>query len=321
MKKLLSFLFFVFMASAAAMAQEDDICNVIDSVLAEAKQSLDKGEMLRAQNLLHVAMKSDALQELNCSSYPRLAEEASRIENYMQNFTFTVNGVTFTMVYVMGGTFTMGATPEQGNEDYVSETPHRVYLTDYYIGETEVTQALWQAVMGNNPSKWKDPNMPVEMVSWNDCQQFISKLNEATEGQRPNDRKFSLPTEAQWEFAARGGSKSGGYRYSGSNDVDSVAWHEGNSRSTHPVKQKNPNELGLYDMCGNVREWCLDFFDQFYFRKFLSVTTNPCNDNPSSSRVRRNGAYCDAPKFCRIAERNGNEPNFSGNFLGLRLAL
>ena len=166
---------------------------------------------------------------------------------------FMVNGVSFEMVRVEGGTFHMGATSEQKDEAWDREKPvHSVTLSSYYIGKTEVTQALWQAVMGSNPSNFKGSNLPVECVCWNDCQEFIQKLNSLT------GRNFRLPTEAEWEFACRGGNNSRGYKYSGSNNLGSVAWYDDNSGGqTHPVATKAPNELGIYDMSGNVWEWCL----------------------------------------------------------------
>ena len=169
--------------------------------------------------------------------------------------TINVNGVKFQMVKIQGGTFQMGATSEQGNDVSINEKPiHSVTLSDYHIGQTQVTQELWQAVMGSNPSEFKgDSQCPVENVSWNDCMEFIAKLNRLT------GKNFRLPTEAEWEYAARGGSKSKGYKYSGSNNPDAVAWYDDNSGDkTHPVATKQANESGLYDMSENVWEWCYD---------------------------------------------------------------
>ena len=237
-----------------------------------------------------------------------------------QNITVTANGVTFSMVFVKGGTFTMGATSEQGSDAESNEKPaHRVTLSDYYIGQTEVTQVLWQAVMGTNPSNRKGSNLPVEQVSWNDCQQFITKLNQIT------GRKFRLPTEAEWEYAARGGSKSRGYKYSGSNDIGSVAWYDGNSGSkTHPVGQKQANELGIYDMSGNVWEWCQDWYDSGYYGQ--SPSTNPCNNTTENSRVFRgggwiDGSWIDGTGYCRVSFRGYEDPGSSFDILGLRLVL
>ena len=173
--------------------------------------------------------------------------------------SFTVNGVLFEMVRVEGGTFRMGATSEQGGDAERDEKPvHSVKLNTFYIGKTEVTQALWQAVMGSNPSHFKGADLPVENVTWYDCQNFIQKLKSLT------GQKFRLPTEAEWEFACRGGNKSRGYKYSGSNNLGSVAWYNGNSGGkTRPVGTKAPNELGIYDMSGNVWEWCNDWYADY----------------------------------------------------------
>ena len=169
--------------------------------------------------------------------------------------TFEANGVSFTMIPVEGGTFTRGATSEMTEPSDWEKPTHQVTLSSYYIGETEVTQALWKAVMGSNPSWFKGDDLPVEKVSWDDCQTFISKLNALT------GKNFRLPTEAEWEFAARGGNQSRHTQFSGSSRIDDVAWYDGNSGDkTHPVKTKQPNELGIYDMTGNVWEWCQDWY-------------------------------------------------------------
>ena len=173
------------------------------------------------------------------------------VANYVR---FTVRGESFELGRVEGGTFRMGATSEQEADDWDREKPvHSVTLSSYYIGKTEVTLELWEAVMGLNPNFFEGTNLPVESVSWNYCQTFVTKLNELT------GKNFRLPTEAEWEFACRGGNNSRGYKYSGSNYIDNVAWYDGNSGGeTHPVATKSSNELGIYDMSGNVWEWCSD---------------------------------------------------------------
>ena len=228
--------------------------------------------------------------------------------------TFMVNGVAFKMVKVAGGTFQMGATSEQGNDVNDDEYPvHSVTLSDYYIGQTEVTQELWEAVMGSNPSYFNVGNQrPVESVSWNDCQKFIEKLNRLT------GKNFRLPTEAEWEYAARGGNKSRGYKYSGSNNADAVAWNGINSfDETHPVAQKQANELGLYDMSGNVYEWCSDQYGDYS----SNSQTNPKGASSGSLRVLRGGSWDYHAWIVRVSYRNKTTPDDSGMNLGLRVAL
>jgi formylglycine-generating enzyme required for sulfatase activity len=249
--------------------------------------------------------------------------------------TFKVKGVSFTMIPVEGGTFTMGATAEQGIEAFDDEKPaHRVTLSGYYIGQTEVTQELWQSVMGDNPSCFKGAKLPVEQVSWKDCQKFITKLNSMT-GQR-----FRLPTEAEWEFAARGGSKSRGYKYAGSNNLIDVAWYwqnsgmkflsgtdddwdydkiQSNNCQTHNIATKSPNELGIYDMSGNVWEWCSDWYGENYYAQ--SPSFNPQGPSSGSNRVHRGGSWYGRARRCRVARRHGYAPDNRDGLLGLRLAL
>ena len=216
------------------------------------------------------------------------------------------------MVYVKGGTFTMGATAEQGSDAYSNEKPtHSVTLSDYYIGKYEVTQAQWKAIMGTNPSNCKGDNLPVENVSWNDIQEFITKLNAQT------GKKFRLPTEAEWEYAARGGNQSKGYKYSGSNKISEVAWYGDNSNSkTHPVGQKTPNELGVYDMSGNVWEWCQDRWGSYS----SSSQTNPTGPSSGSIRVLRGGGWYSIARYCRVSLRNCYSPDFRSDYYGFRLA-
>ena len=233
-----------------------------------------------------------------------------------QNETFTVNGVTFTMVAVQGGTFTMGATAEQGSNADSDEKPtHQVTLSSYYIGQTEVTQALWVAVMGSNPSYVQgDPQRPVEQVTWEDCQTFIYKLSYLT------GRRFRLPTEAEWEFAARGGKKSHSYRYAGSNTIGNVAWYMDNTFITGLVATLSPNELGLYDMSGNVYEWCQDWYGS-YSSAAQTNPTGPTSGTYPASRVIRGGSFMHEAVECRVSNRSGLTPDTSIAFVGLRLAL
>ena len=228
--------------------------------------------------------------------------------------TFMVKGVEFKMIKVEGGTFSMGATSEQEYDALSCEKPvHSVTLSDYYIGETEVTQELWEAVMGSNPSYFEGDNQrPVENVSWNDCQKFIKKLNRLT------GKEFRLPTEAEWEYAARGGKYSRGYKYSGSNNSDEVAWYDSNSGSkTHPVKTKKDNELGLYDMSGNVWEWCNDWWGCYQ----SNSQTNPTGPSEGESRVLRGGGWCYFDMGVRVSRRDYLTPGYRHIIIGLRLAL
>ncbi len=239
----------------------------------------------------------------------------------LPNDTIVVNGVTFEMVHVAGGTFTMGRLPERDG-DPADDDPimyqqfiapaHRVTLGDYCIGKTEVTQALWKAVMGSfhTPNQIGD-NLPVENVSWEQCQAFINKLNALT------GKKFRFLTEAEWEYAARGGNKSKGYKFSGSNNINEVAWYYGNSGGDlHPVGTKAPNELGIHDMTGNVREWCADWREDYS----LKPQTNPLGAKSGDWRVVRGGGFSAFPAHSRISVRGGICPIHRDAITGLRLA-
>ena len=224
--------------------------------------------------------------------------------------TFTVNGVSFNMIKVEGGTFTMGATSEQDEPEDDESPTHEVSLSSYLIGETEVTQELWEVVMGSNPSVFTGHNRPVENVSWDDCQEFIKKLDGLT------GKKFRLPTEAEWEFAARGGNKSNHTQYAGSDNLNDVAWYFGHSNGvSHDVATKSPNELGLYDMSGNVWEWCQDLYGDYR----SSAQTNPTGPSSGSDRVLRGGSWYNGARHCRVSLRSC--PSDRNDGYGLRLAL
>ena len=232
--------------------------------------------------------------------------------------TFIVGGVIFNMKYVEAGTFQMGSTTGDSDEIPV----HSVTITkDYYIGETEVTQALWKAVTGNSPTTdgntWSTTyglgdNYPAYYISYEDVQKFITKLNSMT------GETFRMPTEAEWEFAARGGNKSKGYTYSGSNTIGDVAWYTDNSSSkTHTVKTKAANELGIYDMSGNVWEWCSDWYGTYS----SSAQTDPTGPTTGTYRVYRGGSRFNAALGCRCASRYSYIPSDRDDDLGFRLAL
>ncbi len=271
---------------------------------------------------------------LDCSSvmdenFDELKMAANSFIERMLNYNtipgmFTVNGVSFQMVSIDGGTFTMGvdsAAVEMGLAN-VDELPaHEVTLSPYSIGQTEVTQELWQAVMGSNPSSFTgDPQRPVEQVSWDDCQEFITRLNVLT------GKNFRLPTEAEWEFAARGGSKSHGTTYAGSENLEDVAWYYTNSYAvgsespdygTHVVGSKFGNELGIYDMTGNVYEWCADWYGNYT----EEAQTDPAGPESGLRRVTRGGGWFSTSPESRVPFRNYEAPGTPNYSLGFRLAL
>ena len=286
----------------------------------ESEEGTVKLKASTPSNLQITLSKESTATQQSTVSQPIVAQQPTVVQQPVvqtpvtnsDNISIPVkDGISIEMVRVEAGTFTMGATPEMKNP-YDDEKPtHQVTLTnDYYIGKYEVTQALWQAVMGNNPSKFKGDNLPVEKVSWDDCQEFVSKLNSIT------GKTFRLPTEAEWEYAARGGNKSRGYQYSGSSNLSDVAWYEDNSgNKTHAVGSKQANELGIYDMTGNVWEWCQDWYGKYS----LSSQTNPTGTNNGSYRVSRGGCWGDADWFCRSSYRYGRTPVYRYDYLGLRL--
>ena len=231
---------------------------------------------------------------------------------------FNANGVSFEMIKVDGGTFDMGGTPEQGSDANENEYPvHPVTLTTFYMGKTEVTQALWVAVMGVNPSLSQSDKLPIENVNWNDCQSFVTALNQLLSDQL-GGRKFSLPTEAQWEFAARGGLKSKGYKYAGSNTLNDVGWNSDNSGSRlHEVATKLPNELGLCDMSGNVYEWCQDWRDTYSG----AAQTDPKGPSSGIVKISRGGSFSWTIRGCRTTSRGGNPPADCKADVGMRLVL
>jgi len=238
---------------------------------------------------------------------------ATKDGKFTATCTVTVINPEPELIWVEGGTFTMGCTDGECPEDGREEPPHKVTLSSFKIAKYTVTQEQWEVIMGNNPSYFKGNNLPVEMVTWYDVQAFITKLNTLT------GKTYRLPTEAEWEYAARGGNKSKGYKYSGSNDIDAVAWYNDNSNSkTHPIGTKAPNELGIYDMSGNVWEWCNDWYGAYDD----AAQDNPTGSLSGVSRVCRGGCCANTDAHsCRVSSRNSVSPNSRAGLLGFRLVL
>jgi formylglycine-generating enzyme required for sulfatase activity len=206
----------------------------------------------------------------------------------------------------------MGCTDGDCNEDGREVPMHQVTLSSYKIAKYPVTQQQWEVVMGNNPSNFKGSNLPIEMVSWYDIQVFITELNTLT------GKNYRLPTEAEWEYAARGGNKSKGYKYSGSNDINAVAWYNSNSENTtHPVGTKAPNELEIYDMSGNLMEWCSDWFGVYT----ETAQTNPTGPATGYDRIVRGGDFYQSAYYCRVSMRRYTLPVNKGGNIGFRLVL
>ncbi|MDX1908392.1 MAG: formylglycine-generating enzyme family protein [Bacteroidia bacterium] len=229
--------------------------------------------------------------------------------------TYTETRITpnFQMIRIPGGTFQMGGADDQASGD---EKPvHSVTVPDFYLGQYPVTQALWEAVMGENPARFKGETRPVENVSWNECRDFIQKLNART------GKTYRLPAEAEWEYAARGGSYSEGYIYAGSDKLKDVGWYNENSGGeTHPVGQLSPNELGLYDLSGNIWEWCEDDWHDTY--KGAPTDGGAWIDSAQrgSRRVMCGGGWSLNALYCRVSYRYGDMSAYRNNHVGLRLA-
>ncbi len=225
------------------------------------------------------------------------------------------DGEAIDFILVEGGEFLMG----DDNSDYADEKPaHRVKLSSFYIGKYPLTQSQWQAITGENPSEFKGEKRPVESVSWSDVQDFIVKLNKKT------DKQFRLPTEAEWEYAARGGKYSQGYTYSGSDKLKQVGWYiENSNNETHDVGLLLANELGIYDMSGNVWEWCVDWYGDDYYEgcQKQGVVENPTGPDNGDYRVFRGGSYFDSQLNCRAASRRWNQPGGRNLNIGFRLVL
>ena len=313
------------------------ILGLLDAI--KDKKLNDKGQIILGllDAIKNKKLNVETTHSSNNSEVETVTPQKRKIPKNLKSFTETVNGVSFKMIAVEGGTFKMGAQSKDPNKpnydknacDYESPV-HDVTLDSFYMAQFVVTEDLWDAVMNKNKSKESIGGLikrlfgitekpregyPKTEISWNDCQEFIKKLNQLT------GKNFRLPTEAEWEYAARGGRKSHGYKYSGSNTLKKVAWHEGNStKSSHRVGTKSPNELGIYDMSGNVYEWCADWFDENFYD--ISYQTNPTGPSLGSRHVRRGGSWSGYAQSCRVAYRGNSSPGYRGNsFVGFRLAL
>lgn len=238
-----------------------------------------------------------------------------RMNQHSQSYVEDANcGLNMKMVYVEGGTFQMGATSEQVSDAHSDEKPvHAVTLDSYYIAECEVTQGQWVKIMGTNPSHFKgNPNRPVEMVTWGEAQEFCRKLSRIT------GKEYRLPTEAQWEYAARGGENNSRAKYCGGNSIEEVAWYKDNSGgTTHPVKQKAPNDLGLYDMSGNVWEWCSDWYSRDYY--YSCAGANPLGPTSGTNRALRGGSWRIDSACCRVSRRYMANPSYRHENGGFRV--
>lgn len=248
------------------------------------------------------------------SEDPQIIEEEKTSGSITKSFS--VGGVSFNMCIIDGGTFSFGATPEQSIYAGFDEKPAvEVTLDDFCIAETPVTQELWDALMSENPSHFTGADLPVERVTWEECYEFIEKLNALT------GENFRLPTEAEWEYAARGGRQSAKTKYAGADDdhIGDFVWYKENTTGTQPVKSKSPNELGLYDMSGNVSEWCSDWY-------FNSYSTGGSRHNPTGpasgmARVIRGGSWNDKAINCRVSKRASLNPAYRSKQIGFRLVL
>lgn len=246
---------------------------------------------------------------------PLYAKPKPTIPDSLQVLHFDVNGVPFDMQRVEGGVFVMGGTREQHRERISTDLPtHTVALDAYYIASTEVTQALWKAVM----PEWEFfeelylPNFPISYISWNDCQEFVRRLDSIT------GMPFRLPTEAEWEFAARGGNRSKGFRFAGGNIVENVSWGLSNAGfRPHEVGKKQPNEVGLYDMTGNVSEWCSDWYAPYHF----GTVPNPQGPTTGKEKIIRGSSYSNCQDNSYLSHRYMAVPTEATSYCGMRLAL
>ncbi len=259
-------------------------------------------------SLIFILFASFCLAQTNTADSKRLLKERDSL------MAVSILNLDSDFVFVQGGSFKMGlpdTSDVEGGD--ISKPQHKVTIKSFYILKTPVTQALWYSIMDTNPSIHKNCYAcPVENVSWYDAQKFIEKLNKIKKAH------YRLTTEAEYEYAARGGDKSKGYNYSGSNNEDEVAWFEDNSgRQSHPVGQKKSNELGLFDMSGNVWEWCSDWYEMYYYK--VSPSDNPQGPVQGEKRVLRGGTWLSLDEGCLVTSRGQLQPYLKGKFIGFRI--
>ena len=314
--------------------------------LTRARDCFDRGEYLDAVRFYKVYSASEGInieelikQSEDCYQYTLLAnallkeKEFEKAENCygkilevnpndphakamyhdcVNKRSLILDEIFKNMILVPSGNFIMG---NNDGEARSNEKPaHQITINNYRIGKYPISQKEWRMIMGKNPSNHDDDNLPIETVSWNDVQQFIQQLNKRT------GKKYRLPTEAEWEYAARGGNNKTNYPFSGSNHIDEVAWYEGNSyRIIHQIGKKRANELGLYDMSGNVWEWCSDWYGENFYAN--SPKNNPKGPSSGTNRVARGGSWCDLDKNCRTSYRRSFSPDTRIDYLGFRLCL
>ena len=260
--------------------------------------------------LLRLKKMSPQDENISEDTILEVDDEATILEQPKSQLPTLIQHIIDNMIHVEGGTFMMGRKTKWYEAS--DEEEHQVTLSSYSINKYEVTQEEWEAVMGNNPSNFKGAKLPVEQVSWDDCQVFISKLNELT------GMSFRLPSEAEWEYSARGGNKNSGCVYAGSNDLFEVAWFDRNSEGkSHEIGLKLPNELGLFDMCGNIREWCQDWYGDYS----VLAQIDPQGSSSGNLKVFRGGGWDSSKDYCLLSSRDNWSPNYKSASLGLRLAL
>lgn len=271
------------------------------------------------------ALSALSMATTSCTDNTVIIEQENSLDNHSEEdpvdeSTYTLNGVEFRMIHVEGGTFTMGSNERAktgGTQVSNQAGEHQVTVSAFMIGETEVTRALWNEVMNGSHNN-SDLKYPIASVTVPDCRAFVKKLNEKAHaaGIIPAGKSFYLPTEAQWEFASKGGNKSKGYTYAGSNKLSEVGWTSDDGGSVHPIARKKPNELGIYDMSGNVYEWVVDYAAPYT----TDPKTDPCNTKPSNNYIKRGGSfyYNDSYRFTSTYRYFYSSTDYT---IGLRISL